>query len=140
MTDEGDGPGTDGPGTEGPGIRKSQRRRKVVLAEAKGAHTVARTIVELEEQTSVGEHLVRSLVRAQLRNALTMAVLTIVALAGLPLLFYLFPEFGAFTVLGVRLPWVLLGVAPYPLIYGIGVWYVRRAERHERDFVNMVDR
>jgi hypothetical protein len=120
--------------------RKAPRRKKVVLAEAKGSRTVARTIVELEEQTSVGEHLVRNLVRVQFRTSFWMAVLLIVTLASLPLVFYFLPGFGDFTVLGIRLPWVLLGVAPYPLLYGLGVWYVRRAEQHERDFVSMVDR
>ena len=121
-------------------VRKPPRRKKVVLAEAKGSRTVARTIVELEEQTSVGEHLVRSLVWAQFRTSFWMAVLLIFSLASLPLLFFLFPAFGDLTVFGIRLPWVLLGALPYPLLYGLGVWYVRRAERHERDFVSMVDR
>jgi hypothetical protein len=121
-------------------VRKPQRRKKVVLAEAKGSKAVARTIVELEEQTSVGEHLVRSLVWAQFRTSFWMAVLLIFTLASLPLLFFLFPAFGDLTVFGIRLPWVLLGALPYPLLYGLGVWYVRRAERHERDFVSMVDR
>ena len=120
--------------------RKPPRRKKVVLAEAKGSRTVARTIVELEEQTSVGEHLVRSLVWAQFRTSFWMAVLLIVTIASLPLLFYVFPSFGDLMIFGIRLPWVLLGALPYPLLYGLGVWYVRRAERHERDFVSMVDR
>jgi len=119
--------------------RKPPRRKKVVLAEAKGSRTVARTIVELEEQTSVGEHLVRSLVWAQFRTSFWMAVLLIVTIASLPLLFYVFPSFGDLMIFGIRLPWVLLGALPYPLLYGLGVWYVRRAERHERDFVSMVD-
>ncbi|AHH93475.1 hypothetical protein GCM10010174_31800 [Kutzneria viridogrisea] len=133
------GEGEDGGQQEGV-TRRPQRRKKVVLAESKATRGVARTIVELEEQTSVGEHLVRSLVRAQFRTALTMALLTMVTLASLPLLFYLFPDFADLTVFGIRLSWVLLGAAPYPLIYGMGVWFVRRAERHERDFVSMVDR
>ena len=119
--------------------RKPPRRKKVVLAEAKGSRTVARTIVELEEQTSVGEHLVRSLVWAQFRTSFWMAVLLIVTIASLPLLFYVFPSFGDLMIFGIRLPWVLLGALPYPLLYGLGVWYVRRAERHERDYVSMVD-
>ncbi|MFC0429351.1 hypothetical protein [Kutzneria buriramensis] len=125
---------------ESAAVRKPQRRKKVVLAESKGSRTVAHTMVELEEQTSVDEHLVRSLVWAQFRTSFWMAVLLIVTIASLPMLFYLFPGFGDLMVFGIRLPWVLLGALPYPLLYGLGVWYVRRAERHERDFVSMVDR
>jgi hypothetical protein len=29
---------------------------------------------------------------------------------------------------------------PFPLLYGVGWVFRRQAERHERDFVNMVDR
>jgi hypothetical protein len=44
------------------------------------------------------------------------------------------------TVAGVRLPWLLLGVAPFPVLFGIGYWYNVLAERHERDFVDMVEK
>jgi hypothetical protein len=40
----------------------------------------------------------------------------------------------------VRLPWIILALMPFPLFYGIGFWFRRTAERHERDFVSMVDR
>ena len=37
------------------------------------------------------------------------------------------------------LPWLLLGVLPFPVLFGIGLVYNRLAERHEKDFVNMVE-
>jgi hypothetical protein len=126
------------PATE-PESAKPPRRKRVVLNDSRNPVTVLRTIAELEEQTSVGERLVRNLVRAQLRMALGLAALVGVPLAGLPLAFYLSPTFANLSVFGVRLPWLLLGVLPFPLLFGIGYWYNRLAERHEKDFVNMVE-
>ncbi len=118
---------------------KPPRRKRVVLNDSRNPVTVLRTITELEEQTSVGEALVRNLVRAQLRMALGLAALVGIPLAGLPLAFYLSPTFANLDVLGLRLPWLLLGVLPFPVLLGIGYWYNRLAERHEKDFVNMVE-
>ena len=43
-------------------------------------------------------------------------------------------------VLGLPLPWLVLGVLVYPaLLLGGGV-YLRLAERHERDFTELVER
>jgi hypothetical protein len=111
----------------------------VVLADPRNPATVVRTITELQEQTSVGEVLVRNLVRAQLRLALGLAAVVLVLLGGLPLAFFLSPTFALVTVIGVPLPWLLLGVLPFPLLFVVGYWYNRLAERHERDFVNMVE-
>ncbi|HJP76796.1 MAG TPA: hypothetical protein VJ914_21180 [Pseudonocardiaceae bacterium] len=118
---------------------KPPRRKRVVLNDSRNPVTVLRTITELEEQTSVGEALVRNLVRAQLRMAIGLAALVGIPLAGLPLAFYLSPTFANLCVFGLRLSWVLLGVLPFPVLFGIGYWYNRLAERHEKDFVNMVE-
>jgi hypothetical protein len=119
---------------------RKQRRRRVVLADAKGRGRVLRTIIELEEQTSVGEKLVRDLIRTQLRTAFVLGGGTLTLLAALPAVFMAFPAISQVQLVGVRLPWLLLGLLPFPLFYSIGYWYRRLAERHERDFVNMVDR
>jgi hypothetical protein len=135
--------GEPGPGAElvrvGDPPPRKPRRKRVVLNDSRNPVTVVRTITELEEQTSIGEALVRNLVRAQLRVALSLAALAAVPLIGLPIAFYLCPPFADATVFGVRLPWLLLGVLPFPLLFAVGYWYNRLAERHERDFVNMVE-
>jgi hypothetical protein len=118
---------------------RKPRRQRVVLNDSRHPVTVVRVITELEEQTSVGEALVRNLVRAQLRLALWLALLTVVLFGSLPLAWYLSPAFATASVFGVRLPWLLLGVLPFPVLFGIGLWYNRIAERHEKDFVNMVE-
>jgi hypothetical protein len=118
---------------------RKPRRKRVVLNDSRNPVTVVRVITEIEEQTSVGEALVRNLVRAQLRMALWLAGLTVVLFGSLPLAFYLSPAFGDSSVFGVRLPWLLLGVLPFPVLFTIGLVYNRLAERYEKDFVNMVE-
>jgi hypothetical protein len=82
----------------------------------------------------------RSLVRAQLRLAVGVLVAFALTVGGLPLLFALAPALRAQAVLGVPLPWLLLGLLVYPLV-GLTAWtYVRAAERAERDFADLVAR
>ncbi|MGP4057218.1 hypothetical protein ACTWP6_20745 [Mycobacterium sp. 4D054] len=114
------------------------QRERVVLAHRRGARMV-RTRVEVQEQTQVGDALVRGLMRAQLGLALRLAAVVIALIGAIPLLNALFPELGGITVFGVRLNWLVLAVLVYPLLYGIGWFYVRLAEQAERDFVGVVD-
>jgi len=112
----------------------------VVLADRRRTQRGGRTLMELEEQTSVGEVLVQHLVRAQLRSALLLGGTTALAFAALPLAFRLLPELGGIAVLGVRVPWLLLGVVPYPVLVLVGYLSIRAAERNERDFMHLVER
>jgi hypothetical protein len=94
----------------------------------------------LDEQDVVGDLLVRSLVRTQLLLALRLLLLMVLLLGGLPLVFALAPATRDAEVLGLRLPWLVLGVAVYPaLLLGAAV-YVRHAERNEREFADIVER
>ena len=93
---------------------------------------------DIDEQTLVGELYMRSLMRTQLRLALAVLGAFVVTLCGLPLLFALAPELGTVEVLGIPVPWLLLGVLAYPLIGLSAWWYVRGAERAERDFADLV--
>ncbi|ONI82073.1 hypothetical protein ALI22I_38600 [Saccharothrix sp. ALI-22-I] len=119
---------------------RKNRRRRVVLADPRGRSRVLRTIIELEEQTSVGEKLIRELIKTQFRTGLALGGGTLVFLALLPVTFYLLPWLSEVQLVGVRLPWLLLGLLPFPLCYGVGYAYRRLAERHEHDFVSSVDR
>lgn len=98
-----------------------------------------RPMRELEEQTQVGEVLVRGLIRAQLGLAVRLSVVVAVLLGGLPVLFALVPGLGDVAVFGLRLPWLLLGVLAYPLLYVVARIYVRQAERNEQDFAEFVN-
>ncbi|WP_433267051.1 hypothetical protein ACQPZF_00430 [Actinosynnema sp. CS-041913] len=119
---------------------RKNRRRRVVLADPRGRGRVMRTIIELEEQTSVGEKLIRDLIRQQLKTAFLLGGGTLTLLALLPLVFFLAPGLAEVELAGVRLPWLLLGILPFPLCYGVGYAYRRLAESHEHDFVSSVDR
>ncbi len=94
----------------------------------------------LDEQDRVGELLVRSLVRAQLLLALTLLSALAVLLGGLPLLFALVPATRDLQVLGLPLPWLVLGVLVHPALFVAGLVHLRLAERHERDFTELVER
>lgn len=94
----------------------------------------------LDEQDLVGELLVRSLVRAQLLLAFRMMTVLAVLLGGLPLLFAAVPATRGLVVLGLPLPWLVLGVLVYPALVVGGAVHLRLAERHERDFVELVER
>jgi hypothetical protein len=116
------------------------QRVRVVLAGTHPARGLVRPRQELEEQTDVGEVLVRGLVRAQLALALRLSATVVVGLGLLPLLFAIAPDVARATVFGIRLPWVLLGFAAYPFLVAVGWVYVRMAERNERDFAELVER
>jgi hypothetical protein len=114
------------------------QRERVVLAHRRGARMV-RTRVEVQEQTQVGDALVRGLVRAQLGLALRLAALVVCTVGAVPLLNAAFPDMAAVAVFGVRLNWLVLGALVYLLLYGVGRLYVRLAEQAERDFVGVIE-
>jgi hypothetical protein len=113
---------------------------RVVLASAPSSRRPVRPRRELEEQTGVGDVLVRGLIRAQLALALRLSAIVAVGLGLLPLLFAVAPNVGRVTIAGVRLPWILLGLLAYPFLAVVGWVYVRMAERNERDFADLVER
>jgi len=95
-------------------------------------------VSEIDAQTGVGEVYMRSLMRTQLRLALGLTAVLAATVGLLPVLFLTVPWLQHGRILGVPVAWVLLGIACYPVIIGIGVVYVRRAERNERDFHDLV--
>lgn len=95
---------------------------------------------DLHEQTQIGDLFIRSLMRAQLHLALRLGGVFGVLLALLPLLFAYVPRVRHVHVLGLPLPWLVLGVLVYPGLVAVAVVYVRQAERNEQDFVDLVDR
>ena len=115
-------------------------RTRVVLADVARDRSHRRTATELSQQSQVGDALLRGLIRAQLGLALRLAAVVAVGLGGLPLLFAVAPEVAGTRLLGVSLPWLLLGVAAYPFLFGVGAAYVHLAERTEVEFIDLVER
>ncbi|HEY7042077.1 MAG TPA: hypothetical protein VH419_00255 [Nocardioidaceae bacterium] len=95
---------------------------------------------EIDDQTVLGEIYMRSLIRAQLRLGAVVLLVLAVTLGGLPLLFAQVPAVRDAHIVGIPLPWLILGVLVYPVLLGLGWYYVRQSERNERDFSELVDR
>ena len=114
------------------------RRERVVLSHRRGARPV-RTRAEVTEQTQVGEHLVRGLVRAQLGLALRIGLAVVLIFAAVPIVGATVDGFATATLLGINLNWIVLGLLPYPVLYLAGRLYIRLAEQAERDFIRLID-
>lgn len=99
-----------------------------------------RATSEIDAQTRLGEVYMSTLLRAQLRLAGRVVLVLLVLVGGLPLTWWMFPSLDEVRVLGIPLAWLLLGVAVYPLLFGLGWFYVRSAERNEKDFADLVER
>jgi len=95
---------------------------------------------EIDAQSEVGEIFMRSLMRSQLRLALTTLTLLVITVAAWPALFALFPSLRRAHVVGMPLPWLVLGVAVYPVLIALGWAHARRAEHHEQVFGELLDR
>jgi hypothetical protein len=93
---------------------------------------------EIDAQTAVGEIYMRSLMRSQLRLALGVVAVLALTVGGLPVLFRVFPGMLTARFAGIPLPWLLLGVVVYPFLVLLAWVYVRRAERNERSFNDLV--
>ncbi|HUR75317.1 MAG TPA: hypothetical protein VMZ00_13645 [Sporichthya sp.] len=123
-------------------MNEVDRSKRVVVTSPRARATGAaqRGVLDLDEQTTVGEVYLRSLVGTQLGLALTVCLTVLAVVAGLPLLFDLWPATRSARMFGLGVPWLILGVLAYPALV-IGGWaYVRAAERNERRFAALVER
>jgi Flp pilus assembly protein TadB len=82
--------------------------------------------------------LLASLMRAQGGACLTVLLPALALLALYPLLTAIFPWLATAQVLGVPLTLLILGGGIYPPLVLLGYWYVRRAERLEQQFVELL--
>ena len=73
------------------------------------------------------ESFLHMLMRRQLRLSIACAATFLVALLGLPLLNYYFPEAMATRVFGFTLTWLILGVLFFPFVWGIAWVFIRRS-------------
>ena len=118
------------------------RRVRVTNPRTGAPRRPSRTSVrrEVREQTALGEVVLRSLERAQLRLALLVAAVVGAVLFGIPVLFLAWPAARRAEVAGLPLGWLLLGLVVFPVIVLAGWAYVRGAERNERRFRQLVER
>jgi hypothetical protein len=93
---------------------------------------------EIDEQTRLGEVYMHSLIQSQLRLTLAVIAGVFVVLGSIPLLFWLVPPTRTLSIFGLPLPWVILGIVVYPVVYVAARIYVRKAERIEAEFTEFV--
>ncbi|WP_347351251.1 hypothetical protein [Intrasporangium sp.] len=125
-----------------PGSDPDRRPQRVRVTSPRTSAARARRLSiasEIDAQTQLGEVYVTSLMRSQLRLALGVVAVLVLTLGALPLLFRLVPGVGRATLLGVPVPWILLTVCAFTEILLLGWAYVRRAERNERDFSDLLE-
>lgn len=93
---------------------------------------------DIDAGTTLGGIYLGSLLREQLWLAVRVLAVLGLTVVTLPLAFHLWPGLAAKRVAGIPLGWLLPGVAVYPLLWCLGWWYVRRAERNERAFAELM--
>ncbi|ALE76695.1 hypothetical protein AD006_05115 [Pseudonocardia sp. EC080610-09] len=110
----------------------------MVLSERRSTAHSSRGLSDVQDPGAVGTLLRNSLVRTQLLLTLRVSLVALFGIGMLPALFMAVPALGGISVLGIRLPWLLLGVLVYPFLLGLGWWYVRSAETAEQEFAEDV--
>lgn len=73
------------------------------------------------------EAFLQTLMRRQLRLSIVCAATFLIALLGLPLLNYFFPEVMARRVFGFTLTWFILGVLFFPFVWVISFYFIKRS-------------
>ena len=85
------------------------------------------------------EEFLHSLMRKQLKLSIACALAFLVALLGLPLANYFWPELMATRVLGgFTLTWFLLGVGFFPAVWVISFFFIRRSIALEEEEVEEI--
>ena len=73
------------------------------------------------------EEFLHTLMRRQLKLSIACAATFLVALLGLPLLNYFFPEAMAVRLFGFTLTWFILGVLFFPFVWIIAYAFIKRS-------------
>jgi len=73
------------------------------------------------------EEFLHLLMRRQLKLSIAAAATFLIALLGLPLLNYFFPELMARRIGGFTLTWLLLGVLFFPFVWIISWFFIKRS-------------
>ena len=84
------------------------------------------------------EAFLHRLMRRQRRLSIACAATFLIALLGLPLLNYYFPEAMAARVFGFTLTWFMLGVLFFPFVWIISYVFIKRSMALEEEEVKEV--
>ena len=117
----------------------SNRRVRVRAPRSTSSSTAPYPVArELDEQSEIGELVLDSLIRSQLRLALVVGGGFLLILLGAPVLLSFVPQMASLRLFGVPAPWILLGVGVYPLVITCGALYIRNAQRNESRFLDLI--
>ena len=79
--------------------------------------------------------LSKKMMKKQLRLSLSVAVVFVVVLVGLPLVNFYLPDLAKTNIGGFSMTWLILGILFYPLTWILSTWFVNGSEKIERDIV-----
>lgn len=79
--------------------------------------------------------LSRKMMKKQLRLSLSVAVVFVAVLVGLPLVNLYLPDIAKTNIGGFSLTWLILGVLFYPLTWILSTWFVKSSEILEDEIV-----
>lgn len=130
-------PGASGPPAPG-GLPHPPRRETVTASPRDGTSRTWPASEDLYGGGEAAEVLLSSLLRAQLGVTLSALIPAVVVIGLYPLLAVVAPAVAAATLGPVPLALVVLGGGLYPPLVALGLWYVRRAERVEARFAELV--
>ena len=86
------------------------------------------------------ESFLHLLMRRQLKLSIACALTFLIALLGLPLANYFWPELMATRVFGFTLTWFVLGVLFFPFVWIISYVFIRKSIALERSEVEEVQK
>ena len=75
------------------------------------------------------------MMKKQLRLSLSVAIVFVAILIGLPLVNLYLPELAKTRIAGFTLTWLILGVLFYPLTWVLSTWFVKGSERLEDEII-----
>ena len=93
---------------------------------------------DIDDETPLGDLYLGSLLREQLLLSARVLGLLVLTIGTLPLVFFVAPGLDDVRLVGLPVVWLVLGVLVYPWLVLLGWAYVRRAERNERDFAELL--
>ena len=69
------------------------------------------------------------MMKKQLRLSLSVAIVFVIILVGLPLVNLYLPDLAKTPIMGFSLTWLILGVLFFPLTWFLSSWFVKGTER-----------
>ena len=79
--------------------------------------------------------LSRRMMKKQLRLSLSVAMVFVVVLVGLPLVNLYMPDLARTQVAGFSLTWLILGVLFFPLTWILSLWFIKGTEKIDAETV-----